>query len=570
MTAYSFSQLIDFTRTTPGTFVGSNGLIQTTPQSRNLLTFTQEFDNAAWVKAQTTPTANTTVAPDGTSTADTLTALAGAAVHNASQALSIGSGTLTFTVYAKAGTHSFIQLFHGSANAANFNVSTGAIGTVGAGISAAITAVGNGWYRCSYTATLSSVTTLRVAMISSATAAYNESWTATGTETVFLWGAQAEAASTATDYTRNVGGLFPPRFDYDPVTLAPRGILIEEQRTNLFVNSVFGGAASGTPGTAPTSWAALHVGGTLTVTSLGRNFAANSLRFTTSVNRQTITQNITLPTTGTVILTAQVELFTSTESIDQYLALFALPAGSAVQYIYNGANQSAAFVPPLGRGVFQLAVTTTGTGGAVTCRVGVGAQNNGTGNIAIWDIQAEQGTFATSYIPTVAGQVTRAPDQASIVAPMFAPWFNASAGTFVAEFDKLSTSVRGIVVNAGNTASAGSGSSVAVDGQNDGFVRAFIENVGSIEMVNGTLAAYTANTPIKGAVTYATNNGVGAAAGNVGTVDTTVVVPPMDALQIGAGRNNSLPASVFLNGHLRNVRFYPVRLSDLQLQALTQ
>ena len=58
MTTYTFQSLFDFTRTTSGTFVGSNGLIQTTPASVNLLTFTQDFDNAAWTKTAATVTAN--------------------------------------------------------------------------------------------------------------------------------------------------------------------------------------------------------------------------------------------------------------------------------------------------------------------------------------------------------------------------------------------------------------------------------------------------------------------------------------------------------------------------------
>jgi hypothetical protein len=76
LVSQTFDQLLDFTRTTSGTFVGSNGLVQTTPASVNLFTQTQQFDNAAWTKNATTATANTTVAPDGTSTADTLTATA--------------------------------------------------------------------------------------------------------------------------------------------------------------------------------------------------------------------------------------------------------------------------------------------------------------------------------------------------------------------------------------------------------------------------------------------------------------------------------------------------------------
>jgi hypothetical protein len=76
MTAYTFSQLFDFTRATAGTFVGSDGLIQNTPASRNILTFTQEFDNVAWTKNATgtaslpAVTPNAAIAPDGTATAD--------------------------------------------------------------------------------------------------------------------------------------------------------------------------------------------------------------------------------------------------------------------------------------------------------------------------------------------------------------------------------------------------------------------------------------------------------------------------------------------------------------------
>ena len=54
-----------------------------------------------------------------------------------------------------------------------------------------------------------------------------------------------------------------------------------------------------------------------------------------------------------------------------------------------------------------------------------------------WGAQLEAGSFATSYIPTVASQVTRAADQASIVAPNFAPWYNQSEGTLVAEFSSF-------------------------------------------------------------------------------------------------------------------------------------
>lgn len=56
-----------------------------------------------------------------------------------------------------------------------------------------------------------------------------------------------------------------PRFDYSPATLAPRGLLIEEQRTNSIRNNTMVGAVAGTPGTLPTNW--------LSVTGSGISYA---------------------------------------------------------------------------------------------------------------------------------------------------------------------------------------------------------------------------------------------------------------------------------------------------------
>jgi len=214
----------------------------------NLLLWTQEFNNAVWSTGGTASVAaNTTVAPDGTSTADTLTATAGFFPHQIVNAVGMGVSILANTTYAtsiyvKAGTSSFFQLYLASApfgsNAfANFNLITGAISAVGSAATASIQAVGDGWYRCTVAATATAAATgasarVNFAIVTSATAPRAEAWTGTGTETLFIWGAQLEVGSTATTY--------------QPITTVDAGTIARFPSATLYQDS-----AGTTPVTTP-------------------------------------------------------------------------------------------------------------------------------------------------------------------------------------------------------------------------------------------------------------------------------------------------------------------------------
>jgi hypothetical protein len=72
-------------------------------------------------------------------------------------------------------------------------------------------------------------------------------------------------ASTATYFdstgTLTTAAIDAPRFDYNPTTLAARGLLVEAQRTNSIRNNTGVGAVAGTPGTLPTNWVTSSVAG---------------------------------------------------------------------------------------------------------------------------------------------------------------------------------------------------------------------------------------------------------------------------------------------------------------------
>jgi hypothetical protein len=182
---------------------------------RNLLTFTEQFDNAVWTNSNVSVTANVAASPDGTSNADALAEAAVNTAHNnTSPSVSVISGqSYTASVYLKKGNGStapdWVQLSFGSAGFgasqyANFNLNTGLVGGVSGGAST-ISSVGNGWFRCSFTATATATATsfVLIGFTNNLDAASRlPNYTGVTTSNVFLWGAQLETGSTATAYQR--------------------------------------------------------------------------------------------------------------------------------------------------------------------------------------------------------------------------------------------------------------------------------------------------------------------------------------------------------------------------------
>jgi hypothetical protein len=561
MTAYTFSQLFDFTRTTAGTFVGSNGLIQNTPASVNLLTFTQEFDNAAWGKSEVTVAANATIAPDGTATADKLVESTANSLHTLIRNITTTAVPYTWSCYIKAGERTFAFLYHLESNAAvSINLLTGATGTPSGTVAPTATTVtnaGNGWYRLTMTATATAASnSFRVYTATSLTS--SGVYTGDGTSGIFLWGAQLEAGSAATEYTRNNGGLFPARFDYDPVTLAPRGILIEEQRTNLMLRSEEFDNASWTKlGATITANVAPSPDGTL---------GADALVEDTSTGAHVVFQPISFVsgTTYTATVFAKAGTRTRLNIVCVTGAIFNgdfdLTNGTIIG-TYSGTSS----ITPAGDGWYRCQMTATAGATAsgnvqfrlISSGTTTSYTGDGTSRLFLWGAQTEAGAFATSYIPTVASQVTRSADICNLTAPMFTPWYNTNEGTFVVEADTSFVGNFPVVVgySAASTAS---------------FL--YVTSGGKIGTWNGT----TALDAVAGATT--TNNAVfkaaNAYAASSRNVSMNGAAVASDANAIGSASfialgKPGLNTSQMLNGHIRRITYYPFRASNNQLQQVT-
>jgi hypothetical protein len=162
--------------------------------NENLLTYSEQFDGAAWTKQSSIiVSSNTTISPDGTLTADTVTSESGRAIY---QNINVSIGTTyTNSIYIKAGTATAV-MFRDDIGAGRHIVltpSTGVITSTGGTLTSyGSQFVGNGWYR--YWITYVTDNTIARGLIRPDSSGSDQ--------TFIVWGAQIERGSTPTNYKR--------------------------------------------------------------------------------------------------------------------------------------------------------------------------------------------------------------------------------------------------------------------------------------------------------------------------------------------------------------------------------
>ena len=194
--------------------VTGNHAYQTTSASRpvlsarvNLLTKTEQFDDAVWASTSVAITANAAVAPNGTNTADLVIPTTTNVEHyldvGIGAAISAVSGvSYRLAVSAKAGGYRWLRIaFNGSITptsnrAAWFDLQNGVVGTVQSGVTATITAQANGNYLCSIerSATASS-TPPQFGFFQICNADNTTAFAGNGTSGIYLWGADLRVAN---------------------------------------------------------------------------------------------------------------------------------------------------------------------------------------------------------------------------------------------------------------------------------------------------------------------------------------------------------------------------------------
>jgi hypothetical protein len=414
------------TRATTATRVNETGLVQLVPY--NLASWSEMFTDASWVKTASTITANTTTAPNGTLTADTLTGNGASSSHSINQAIPLVIGnTYTISVYAKKGTNNFLQIYgfstgYGVNTWANFDLNNGVLGSIGSSATATITNVGDGWYRCTITfvALVTVTDAFLFNLITSATSGRGE--VSTLTTSVFIWGAQLVEGTAPLTYLPTTTRLNIPRIDY---STGSANLLLEPQRTNLalrseqFDDAVWTSSIGGT-GVLPirTANSVISPSGIINADTIVFNRGAGN----TLTDQCVISQPITVPTTGTYYFTCWMKATTIADVGKQVL----LRCGNAasLQPFTLTANWTR----------FETTATVT-SGSANSFQIG----NRGTittGNsvsVDLWGAQLEAGAYSTSYIPTSLASVTRITDVISRANIFTNGYITSAGGTWFVE-----------------------------------------------------------------------------------------------------------------------------------------
>ena len=440
-TAYSLKPTdgsgdLDFTRASSATRVNSDGLIES-PRT-NLVLYSEEFDNAYWQKNAVTLTANTINAPNGTLTADQINE----SVANTTHGVFPSSGTsvvvgqsYTVSMYVKKGNRSYcgLEAFFNTTNGAIafFNLDNGTLlyqFAQGSGYSitnSSITNVGNDWYLLKSTFTFGA-TTAYVGVCMASTqwttgTSYNNTYVGDTSKFMYIWGAQLEQGSTATEYiptTTSARTTFAgitqdgtsasniPRIDYTGGGCGK--LLLEPQRTNLITYSEdFSNAAWTKSNCTLTSLYAPSIldgknSFLITSTAFGANLATS---VSSSNNTQTFFVKkgnwdfVQILNFGSSAAYANFDINNGTLG-----SKGTLTPSSFISYLGNGWYKISAY--------FNSSITSTRIyfSNTINDAYGGGASVPIGSTLELAAAQSELGSYPTSYIPTTTTAVTRVAD----------------------------------------------------------------------------------------------------------------------------------------------------------------
>lgn len=355
-----------------------------------------------------------------------------------------------------------------------------------------------------------------------------------------------------------------PRFDYNPITLACKGLLIEETRTNLqgFSENFDTSASWGNSGITFSLDAGVAPSDVQNADLITEN-TANSTH--------AITSNTTISTGVPYSWSVFVKPNGRTQVSIQGMGLAGQGFGCIFTLTGSGSVSSAptgSFITAYKNGWYRIAVVATPTNTTPPIiylyNGGTTYTGDGTSGVYLWGAQLEQAAFPTSYIPTTTTSLTRNADVATMTGTNFSDWFNASEGAFVTKTSSFSTSTANAVIFACHNTDANMIDLYnQVDSQLIGRVRAGGANIAVLP--SGTVV----DAAFEGYAFAYKSGSIGLA--NKGAVPITSAATYSFAsspstLAIGANQIGTQQ----MNGHFAKLFYYPQRITNAETQAFSK
>lgn len=334
------------------------------------------------------------------------------------------------------------------------------------------------------------------------------------------------------------------------------GLLVEESRTNLVLNSVFNGASA--PSTGPTSWGSFLTGA-ITAVGTGTYVNGNKITLTCAAQRAYFFQTITSVANTTYTITLRVNVLSGVNTMIRYINTPTSPVGTTFTYFINNVAGTINSSVPLGVSELKIIAVVGVLGGNLRFDCGLGVNNNITGVVEIEMPQFEAGAFDTSYIPTEATTVIRNSDVATMTGTNFSNFYNATEGGVVVHARPyVVTGTRPAVQFDDNTADEViSLRGVAADPQ------LFVVD-GGVTQATLDAGTITANTLYKLGGAWKDASYAVALNGATAVTQASGTFPTATQARLGSDGTN------YLNGHLQSLRFWPQRLTNAEVQAFSK
>ena len=556
--------IVSHTRTSLATMFDSTGKLTYAPN--NLLTYSNTFSNAAWTKQEVT-LGGTISGPNGLTGTLVIPSTTIGATHSLWQSIATSTNVILWAVAKGDGTYNAATISDTPDNHVHFDLTNGSISTIGTGFTGAgAQSLGSGWYLIyAYRQASSTIGAARFYALNTFIANGNTSpaFNADGVHGVYF--AQTGVSAVIYETTPRTddqvittsAAYYGPRIDYDPNTLAVKGLLIEaESRTNLQPVSDLSASttlnaatvATGQPAPDGTTGARKIIADA----TAGFHYATQALATTSGVLYST-SFFAYAPDAGYTLVGGA--------SNTGAIGTFDLATGTAT----SGTNMAASMRQvgtlagkPVYKCVWQWTAAANNNQAYFyapnALNTIAASAGNGTSGVVIWGVQTEAGARDTSLIVTSGSAVTRAPDIVTLTGPALAA-ASSSAATLISEWDAINASF--------------SFSSPSIFVANGGYPLLRANNATTLL---STSAAGNSQTLTVSAGTFLANYRVGVAysasgfslGANGATATSALSFTSPTIVYVGGAAGT---ANLTGNNHLRSFAIYNQRLPDAILQS---